>query len=93
MAVAAVAGVYLSVRMLRPFSWPKLLIPLAVLFALYIVYNLLVVAFLIFAGAAAPNTEPLAQWVEVFGLYLWPFVYLIGMLVVALTTSQGGADA
>jgi len=78
MVVFAIRGGIVVGRALVPFRWSKILLPALLIFGLFYLSSVLVVVFLLWAGAAAPGGEPVSAWLE-YSAYAW--VPIAGIVV------------
>jgi hypothetical protein len=78
MAVFAIMGGIVVGRALVPFRWSKILLPALLIFGLFVLLSVLVVVFLLWAGAASPGAEPVSDWMA-YSTYAW--VPIVGIVV------------
>lgn len=78
MVVFAILGGIVVGRALVPFRWSKILLPVLLIFGLHFLFSILVVVFLLWAGAAAPGAEPVSDWMA-YSTYAW--VPIVGIVV------------
>lgn len=75
-------------RKLIPFKLSLLVLPVAMLVALYFVFSFLVVLFLLFAGAAAPTAPAIDDALSAISSWLWIAVFAGALLIAVLRKAK-----